>query len=284
LLRELELIRRWQPRCNVQGQPRRRRRWYVCIGRKPAPQVFLTSRPAAGVLGCFGPVLASYKASQAVRHLNDLFRLRDCPRSQVMVFADQREFFPAPRAAGCIRHEIGTCLGPCAALCSERAYAEKVRAAAAFLAGRDVRPLERVAAEMESAAARTLFERAAALRDKLDVLRWLQEGLWRVRQARARHSFVYPVRGHDGETIWHLIHRGQVRASIPAPRTDDEMRQATLLIRSVFRKGAGRSGPWPGEEIDGVFLVAGWFRRHPQERGRTIHPRQFLTGCSRLPL
>jgi hypothetical protein len=26
LLRELELIQRWQPRCNIQGQPRRRRR------------------------------------------------------------------------------------------------------------------------------------------------------------------------------------------------------------------------------------------------------------------
>src|ERR1700731_1903084 len=33
LLRELELIRRWRPRCNVQGQPTRYRRTYVCVGR-----------------------------------------------------------------------------------------------------------------------------------------------------------------------------------------------------------------------------------------------------------
>src|SRR5262245_4781802 len=37
LLRELELIRRWQPRLNIQGQPRRRRPVYVCLGRPPAP-------------------------------------------------------------------------------------------------------------------------------------------------------------------------------------------------------------------------------------------------------
>src|SRR5262249_33533929 len=41
LLRELELIRRWQPRWNVQGQPKRLRRGYVCVGRRPAPYVFL---------------------------------------------------------------------------------------------------------------------------------------------------------------------------------------------------------------------------------------------------
>src|SRR5207302_1043858 len=45
LLRELELIPRWHPRCNVQGQPRRARRVYVCLGRRPAPYAFLASRP-----------------------------------------------------------------------------------------------------------------------------------------------------------------------------------------------------------------------------------------------
>src|SRR5262249_27057960 len=43
LLRELELIRRWRPRFNVQGQPLRRRHTFVCIGRKPAPYAFLAA-------------------------------------------------------------------------------------------------------------------------------------------------------------------------------------------------------------------------------------------------
>ena len=49
LLRELELIRVWRPRFNVRGQPHRRRRAYVCLGRPPAPYVFLSRRPPAGV-------------------------------------------------------------------------------------------------------------------------------------------------------------------------------------------------------------------------------------------
>src|SRR5262249_32652426 len=122
LLRELELIRRWQPRFNVQGQPRRRRRVYVCLGRRPAPYAFLAPRPASTVLAGFGPVPSGERAREAVRRVNDWYGLRDCPQAQEMVFAEQKELFPVLRAAGCLRHEIGTCLGPCAAACTQAAY------------------------------------------------------------------------------------------------------------------------------------------------------------------
>src|SRR6185436_5115761 len=62
LLRELELIRRWQPRFNVQGQPRRRRPQWVCIGRPPAPQVFLAPRIPSTAQAVFGPVSGGFRA------------------------------------------------------------------------------------------------------------------------------------------------------------------------------------------------------------------------------
>src|SRR5262249_21999495 len=46
LLRELELIRRFEPYHNVHGQPKRRRRVYLCLGRQPA-YVFATRKPPA---------------------------------------------------------------------------------------------------------------------------------------------------------------------------------------------------------------------------------------------
>ena len=104
----------------------------------PAPHVYLAARPPASASAFFGPVTAGHRALEAVRRVNDFFQLRDCPQKQEMVFADQQELFPAELAAGCLRHEIGTCLGPCAAACSRTAYAAKVQAANAFLHGQDL--------------------------------------------------------------------------------------------------------------------------------------------------
>jgi excinuclease ABC subunit C len=280
LLRELELIRRWQPRFNVQGQPTRRRRFYVCLGRRPAQYIHLAVRPAGRTVACYGPVPASRRAREAVRHLNDLFRLRDCAQSQEMVFADQGELFPVVRAAGCIRYEIGTCLGPCAAACSQRDYAEQVRVARAFLEGCDCRVLDMIERQMADASQRLDFERAAALRDKLEVVRWLADRLAFMRRARTKHSFVYPVAGQDGANVWFLICRGQVRAAIPAPHDNAGKVAAALLIDSVYGRGGSSRQP-PSEEIDGILLAASWFRRHPEERRRTISPSQAHAACQR---
>ena len=280
LLRELELIRRWRPHFNVQGQPHRRRHIYVCLGRRPAAHVFLAARPAGNVLACFGPIPPGETARQAVRCLNDGFRLRDCPRKQVMVFADQGELFPVPRGAGCIRHEIGTCLGPCVAACSQASYGQQVRAVRAFLEGRDLSQLTVLERDMEAASAALVFERAAALRDRLQALRWLREHLERLERARRDHTFVYPIRGPEGEERWYLIHQGRVKAALAAPRSPEAAQAALGVIEPLYRSKTTSTAALAVPEIDGVLLVAAWFRKHPEERGRTLTPWQALDLCA----
>jgi excinuclease ABC subunit C len=277
LLRELELIRRWRPRFNVQGQPHRHRHTYVCLGRRPAPYVFLSSRPAASVIAGFGPVPAGQRAREAVRRLNDGFALRDCPQKQEMVFADQGELFPEPRAAGCIRHEIGSCLGPCAAACTQADYAARVGAARGFLEGQGGDMLAALERDMEAASEALAFERAAALRDRLEVLRWLHDHLERLRQLREGQSFVYPAASETGE-VWYLIHQGRVAASRPAPSPETTARTAAM-IEALYRRRFPPGAALAGSEVDGVLLVAGWFRRHPEERARVLGPAEALTLC-----
>jgi excinuclease ABC subunit C len=267
LLRELELIQRWQPRFNVQGQPRHHRRVYVCVGRRPAPTVFLAAQPPRTAFARFGPVPAGFRAGEAVRRLNDWFGLRDCPQSQEMTFADQPELFALPLTPGCIRHEIGNCLGPCAAACSRDDYAANVRAVLAFLRGEDGSPLGTIEREMTAASANLEFERAAALRDKLDSLGWLSEHLRYVREASA-HSFIYPVRGHDETELWYLIHGGRVRAVVRPPQDLVSRQETVSRLAEVYGRANGAAGPPGLGEIDGVLLVAAWFRRYPEERAR----------------
>jgi excinuclease ABC subunit C len=278
LLRELELIRRWRPRLNVQGQPKRLARTYVCLGRQPAPYVFLAARPPAGALAHFGPVPAGRRAREAVRRLNDWFGLRDCPQAQEMIFADQGELFPVLRAAGCLRHEIGTCLGPCVGACSRTEYGTRVRSARRFLDGADGSLLQTLESMMTAASTSLAFERAASLRDQLDVLRWLQTQLERVQQARQEHSFIYPVGGPERE-LWYLIYRGRVAGVLARPNTALEFQAAADRIGEVFGKDETWTGPPASEIIDGVLLVAAWFRRHPKEREHVLQPHAVIATC-----
>ena len=257
LLRELELIRRWRPRFNVQGQPRRQRRTYVCLGRRPAAYIFLAPKPAATAVAAFGPVPDGDKASAAVRRLNDWFQLRDCPQAQELIWAEQRELFPVLRAAACLRYEFGHCLGPCTGASSRADYRAKVRAALAFLAGENTAPLETLRRDMEQASATLAFERAGVLRDRLEALEWLTRHLGRLRRAAA-HSFVYPVLGYDGSEIWYLIRQGRVLATLPRPMDAAARVEATATLADVFAEE--NHGPLPAEETDGVFLVASWFQ------------------------
>ncbi len=282
LLRELELIRRWQPRLNVVGQPQRRRRTFVCLGRRPAPYAFLARKPPSGALAVFGPVFSGGQAREAVRRLNDWYGLRDCSQKQTMAFADQGDLFPEPRSAGCLRYELGTCIGPCAAACSRDEYLQRVHAARAFLKGNDSVPLDSLTRDMQAAAIASQYERAAAIRDKLTPLQWLHERLRHLDQARDKHTFVYPLMGADGAETWYLIRRGWVATAIAAPRDGESAQTANAALEATF----GPAHPWvgatPSAEIDGVLLVSAWFRRHAAERDRTLSPSAARERCAAL--
>ncbi len=130
---------------------------------------------------------------------------------------------------------------------------------------------------MQEASAAEAFERAAALRDKWKALHWLSAHLQRLREA-GRRTCVYPAPGRDGSRDhWHLIREGRVRAVVPAPRDDAGRTTAAAALTAVY--GGGASGPPGPDEIDGVLLVAAWFRRHPAEEEKTLEPAAALALC-----
>src|SRR5207244_2537643 len=144
------------------------------------------------------------------------------------------------------------------------------------LRGRDVSLLDTLEREMTAASESLAFEKAAALRDRLDVLRWLEERLGRLRSARDQQSFVYPVRGQDGGELWYLIHGGRVLAAVSAPQDEADARSVRQALHKVFTKRRLEKDPVPAEELDGVLLVAAWFHRHPEEKERVVSPPQIF--------
>lgn len=270
LLRELELIRRWRPRFNVQGQPLRRRLTFICLGRAPAPYLFLSRKISSRVQAAFGPITMGPTAVDAVRRLNDWFQLRDCPQPQEMIFPDQGDLFPGVRPAGCLRLEIGTCLGPCTGTCERQAYQAQARKALDFLRGTNLTPLGQMQKEMQAAAAAQEFERAAALRDRANVLTWLADRLDRVRKAQREMSFIYPVAGWDGATTWYLIHGARTVGVLRPPSDDVSRRAARELLDAIYRDRSGLLDSY--EHADSMMVVMQWFRRYPREMKKCLEP------------
>jgi len=277
LLRELELIRRWRPRLNVKGQPGRRRRAYVVLGRGPAPMACLTPSPARDDRAVFGPVRSTRENRRAVRAINDLFGLRDCKPNMPIVFSDQQELFPGQHAARCMRHALGTCLSPCSAACSSRQYAERVRAARRFLGGAGRSVLGQLTCAMRVAAGQQRFEEAAVLRDAHQTLDLLADQLRRLRIARRRYSFVYSLPGYGGGELWCLVRHGQVAATVRAPQGPVESAACLSLLEQVFPAARASVAQAPPEDHDVTLLVSLWFRRHPEERKRTLLPAEAAT-------
>jgi excinuclease ABC subunit C len=270
LLRELALIRRWRPRFNVRGQPNRRRPVYLVLGRGPVPYIYLATLPSNGDTAVFGPVRASRDCRRAVHVLNDYFQLRDCGQQVPMRLADQREIFPSENTALCLRFDLGTCLGPCAAGCSSAQYAARVRAARGFLSGDDLSPLTRLEKAMTTAARELRYEEAAVFRDQWAVLENLHEQLQRYREAQRDYSFIYPVPNRSGGCVWYYIHCGQACFAIGEPKDREAVEECLSAIDRIYTSDTVNQAI--REDIETTFLVASWFRSRQDELQRTLSP------------
>ena len=271
LLEELRLIKRFRPRFNVAMKRDARHYCFIKITRAPAPKLVVVRGPGHDDGGVFyGPFMGALRVAEALRELSDVLGLRDCAADQRMHFADQPELFSIfPRTPGCIRFEIGKCLGPCVGGCSVQQYDDRVALARAFLDGADDGPIERLRAEMEGASERLEFERAASLRDKLRRLETLREQFMRLRFAVEELTFLYDVPGYDGADRVYVIRRGRVRAEVDAPRGAAEREQLDRVAAEIFGVEERTGARIPTHEIDELLLLSSWFRRFPQELERT---------------
>lgn len=271
LLTELRLIKRLRPRFNVAMKRDARNYAFIKVSRGPAPKLLVVRGAGSEDGGIYyGPFMGAQRIGEAVRELSDVLGLRDCSLEQKMFFADQRDLFGMPmRTPGCIRHEIRKCLGPCIGACTLNAYRERVTLARAFLDGADDGPMDQLRAEMQAASDRLEFERAGALRDKLRRLEELREQFGRLRFAVETLSFLYTVRGVEGDDRLYLIRRGRVRAEVPSPRTARDRRRVSVLVDSVFAPPERESSSIPTHEVDELLLLSSWFRRNPGELDNT---------------
>ncbi|MCS7173355.1 MAG: excinuclease ABC subunit UvrC [Armatimonadetes bacterium] len=158
LVLETNLIKQHRPRYNVRMADDKAYP-YIKITNEPYPKIMMTRRIVQDGARYFGPY--PYHEPKLVRRtirtIRKLFRLRSC-----RIEIDRS--LPRP----CLDHAMGLCTAPCVAWgATQEQYGEQVRKAVLFLEGKQEAVLEALRREMQEAADRLEFERAAALRDQI---------------------------------------------------------------------------------------------------------------------
>ena len=281
LVREMKLIQEQRPRFNVEHK-RKRAYAFVKITAEPAPRVLPVSSVTDDGALYYGPFPRVGRVAQTIRDLGHSLGLRDCAGATPMHFADQLDIFGAvDRTPGCMRAELGSCLGPCAGMVTSKDYDRRLDEARRFLENRTRTPLHRIQEQMEQAAGRLDFEYAAILRDRLARLRIFQNELTAFRGHVESLRFIYRARGHGGRDRLYLIRGGRIRDHIGVPRSPDRLEAARRRIADVFEGPEAGPGALSAHDAAEVLLVARWFRLREQERERTLAPETVLAQLRR---
>jgi excinuclease ABC subunit C len=197
-----------------------------------------------------------------------------------MHFADQRQLFPLDLRVQCLRGETGSCLAPCAGLCTFNEYAAQLTSARALFDGRDFRLLQKLEAELQHAATTQQYERAVRLRDTLERLQYLCDQLAILRAPPLPERFVYPLQVGD-HTAWYLIASCRVVAAAPVPATSESAQRSARLFARALQQNPKNSSDAdrPASQI-----VSSWFRTNPNELQSILSAGDVLDFCRRMAL
>nr|WP_202944363.1 excinuclease ABC subunit UvrC [Parvularcula bermudensis] len=112
----------------------------------------------------FGPFASAGAVNRTLNTLQKAFLLRSCTDNVL-----------ESRSRPCLLHQIKRCSAPCVDLISTDDYSALVEEARAFLKGKNRDVQAALSRQMEDAAGDLDFERAAALRDRIRALTYVQE-------------------------------------------------------------------------------------------------------------
>ncbi|MCR4300429.1 MAG: excinuclease ABC subunit UvrC [Sulfuricaulis sp.] len=112
----------------------------------------------------FGPYPSSYGVRETLNLMQKIFRVRQC----------QDSFF-RNRSRPCLQYQIKRCSGPCVGLIEPERYASDVQQAAMFMEGKSQSLIRDSIEQMEQASDGQDYETAALLRDRIGMLKRIQE-------------------------------------------------------------------------------------------------------------
>ena len=236
LLLEANLIKRHQPRYNVRLKDDKSYP-LVQLTDHEFPRIEVTRDPEAGATA-FGPYTDKGRADTVVKALRSVYGVRGCSDHK---YTD--------RERPCLDYEMGLCTAPCTDEIGRESYLEDVESVVRFLEGETGALAEPLRREMEAAAEEQAFERAAALRDRLNAVEAFHGGGGEAVVDRAEDTVdvlgvaiegdaatVARLHSEDGK----LVDRERHRVEVEADRREASEQVSGEQKRAASSEASGR--------------------------------------------
>lgn len=194
LILENRLIKLYQPFFNVDLKMNERYA-YIKITDEKFPRIVVTRHKQEDGAVYVGPYVRVTEVRELLRLIERYLPLRYCSAE---IREQQKDRRP------CMRHALGRCLAPCAGLCTENEYRDRVADVIMLLQGKGVELVEKLRKKMDKAARDMAFEEAAVIRDTI-------RAIWRV--SRQRNSIPEINAGQDNH--WETLNSLQRTFKLP---------------------------------------------------------------------
>ena len=154
LILECNLIKKNRPKFNVLLKDDKTYPYIKIDIKSEYPNVYMTRKVQNDGAKYFGPYANSGSCKEMVDFIKKKFKIRQC-----------KNFKSTKRV--CLNYHIGRCLGPCVNKVSKEEYMKQINQIIGLLEGKTDTLLKDLKKEIEEAAKKQEFEKAAYLRDKM---------------------------------------------------------------------------------------------------------------------
>lgn len=163
LLLENSLIKKYQPRYNIQLKDDKTYPW-ICIKNEPFPRVFSTRRVIKDGSKYFGPYPSVKIINTLLDLINELFPLRTCNYDLKAEKIQKGQF------KKCLEFHIGNCKAPCEGLQHPNEYDDYIKQIEHIVKGNMHQVMQYLKEEMQKSAENYAFEDAAIFKAKMEIL------------------------------------------------------------------------------------------------------------------
>ena len=201
LILECNLIKLHKPYYNILLKDDKHYPYIRLDLKEPFPRVTLARRQENDGGRYFGPYIGATAVRDVLDTLRKLFPLRTCKHA----LPNQHPSRP------CINYEIGRCLGPCCGKCTPAEYRQVTDRVVSFLSGKYQEITADLKKDMQAAAARLEFEKAARIRDQLNDIEGLMQRQQAIQVSGAEQD-VFALYGDDMDCMAQVMYvrRGRI--------------------------------------------------------------------------